>query len=100
MPVLRRNRNDCSGSLASKAAEAVRPCTSAALPKADVNSLPWLPPLSATTGLMQCSKIALIFSRVLCEGRLNKYHLLPKPARPSMKAEFASRLAAPGKRFQ
>ena len=56
--------------------------------------------LCAKTGLVQCSKIALIFSRVLCEGRLNKYHLLPKPARPSMKAEFASRLAAPGKRFQ
>jgi hypothetical protein len=36
-----------SGSLASKTAEAVRPCTSAALPKADVNSPPWLPPLSA-----------------------------------------------------
>ena len=35
------------GSLASKAAEAVRPCTSATLPKADVNSPPWLPPLSA-----------------------------------------------------
>ena len=34
------------GSLASKAAEAVLPCTSAALPKADVNSPPWLPPLS------------------------------------------------------
>ena len=30
-----------------RAAEAVRPCTSAAPPKADVNSPPWLPPLSA-----------------------------------------------------
>jgi hypothetical protein len=37
--------------------EAVRPCTSATLPKADVNSTPWLPPLSAITGLMHCSKI-------------------------------------------
>jgi hypothetical protein len=34
----------------SEAAEAVRPCTSAALPKADVNTPPWLPPLSAITG--------------------------------------------------
>ena len=42
--------------LASKAAEAVRPCTSAAPRKADVNSPPWLPPLSAKTGLMHCSK--------------------------------------------
>src|ERR1700730_8058609 len=32
---------------ASKAAEAVRPCTSVTPPKADVNSPPWLPPLSA-----------------------------------------------------
>jgi hypothetical protein len=31
-----------SGSFASKAAEAIRPCTSAAPPKADVNSTPWL----------------------------------------------------------
>jgi hypothetical protein len=46
-----------SGSFASKAAEAIRPCTSAALPKADVNSPPWLPPLCATTGLMHCNKI-------------------------------------------
>jgi hypothetical protein len=98
--MLQRTANVADGSKASKAAEAVRPCTSAPLPKADVNSPTWLPPLSAKTGLVQCSKIALIFSRVLCEGRLNKYHLLPKPARPSMKAEFASRLAAPGKRFQ
>ena len=36
--------------LASKATEAVRPCTSASPPKADVNSPPWLPPLSAITG--------------------------------------------------
>jgi hypothetical protein len=36
-----------NGSFASKAAEAVLPCTSAALPKADVNSPPWLPPLCA-----------------------------------------------------
>jgi hypothetical protein len=36
-----------SGSFASKVAEAVRPCTSAAPPKADVNLPPWLPPLSA-----------------------------------------------------
>jgi hypothetical protein len=35
------------GSFASKAVEALHPCTSAALPKADVNSPPWLPPLSA-----------------------------------------------------
>ena len=34
----------------------VRSCTSAALPEADVNSPPWLPPLSARTGLVQCSK--------------------------------------------
>jgi hypothetical protein len=33
-----------------KAAEAVRPCTSATPPKADVNSPPWLPPLSAMSG--------------------------------------------------
>jgi hypothetical protein len=39
-----------SGSFASKAAEAVSPCTSAAPPKADVNLPPWLPPLSAITG--------------------------------------------------
>src|ERR1700730_1546143 len=39
--------DDRDGSLASKAAEAVRPCTSATPPKADVNSPPWLPPLSA-----------------------------------------------------
>jgi hypothetical protein len=39
--------NVSNGSFASKAAEAVRPCTSAAPPKADVNSPPWLPPLSA-----------------------------------------------------
>jgi hypothetical protein len=32
------------------------PCTSAAPLKADVNSTPWLPPLCATSGLMQCSK--------------------------------------------
>src|SRR3984893_603832 len=44
------------GHLASKAAEAVGPCTSATPPKADVNSPPWLPPLSAKTGLMHCSK--------------------------------------------
>src|SRR6478672_82839 len=44
------------GSKAAEATEAVRPCTSATPPKADVNSPPWLPPLSARTGLMQCSK--------------------------------------------
>ena len=48
--------NDRSGSLASKAAEAVRPCISATPPKADLNSPPWLPPLSAISGLMRCSK--------------------------------------------
>ena len=47
---------DRSGSFALKAAEAVRPCTSATPPKADVNSPPWLPPLSATCGLMHCNK--------------------------------------------
>src|ERR1700719_1934306 len=40
-------REDRCGSFASKAAEAVRPCTSAALPKADVNSTPWPPTLCA-----------------------------------------------------
>src|ERR1700738_2470514 len=44
------------GSFASKAAEAVRPCTSAAPSKADVNSTPRLPPLSANTGLLHRSK--------------------------------------------
>jgi hypothetical protein len=38
---------DRLGSFASKATEAVRPCTSAAPLKADVNSRPWRPPLSA-----------------------------------------------------
>ena len=45
------------GSLASKAAEAVRPCTSATPQKADVNLPPWLPPLSARSRHMQRSKI-------------------------------------------
>ena len=41
------------GSFGSKAAEAVRPCISATPPKADVNSPPWLPALSAITGREQ-----------------------------------------------
>jgi hypothetical protein len=41
------HRRSVVGSFASKAAEAVRPCTSAALPKADVNSTRWPPPLCA-----------------------------------------------------
>ena len=41
--------NVADRSFASKAVEALHPCTSAALPKADVNSPPWLPPLSATS---------------------------------------------------
>ena len=45
------------GSLASKAAEADRPCTSAAPPKADVNSPPWLPPLSAISRREQVQQI-------------------------------------------
>src|ERR1700686_3547666 len=52
--------NVAVGSFASKAAEAVRPCTSATLPKADVNSPPWLPPLSANSGLMHCNKKYLL----------------------------------------
>jgi hypothetical protein len=54
---------DGNGSLASKAAEALRPCTSATPPKADVNSPPWLPPLCAITGLMHCSKLLTQSSR-------------------------------------
>ena len=46
-----------NSTLASKTAEAVRPCTSAALPKADVNSPPWLPPLCAMSRHLQCSKM-------------------------------------------
>jgi hypothetical protein len=38
-----------SGLFASKAVEALHPCTSAAATKADVNSPPWFPPLSATS---------------------------------------------------
>jgi hypothetical protein len=49
------------GSKASKAAEAVRPCISATPPKADVNSPPWLPPLSATTGREQVQQFTVIF---------------------------------------
>ena len=49
-------REDRFGSFASKAAEAVRPCNSAALPKADVNSTPWPPTLCANNRHMQCSK--------------------------------------------
>ena len=52
--------NVTDGSFASKAAEAVLPCTSAALPKADVNSPPWLPPLCANKRHMQRSKITLL----------------------------------------
>src|SRR6202048_3502687 len=48
--------DDRDGSLASKAAEAVRPCTSATPPKAEVNSTPWPSPLCATTGLVHRSK--------------------------------------------
>jgi hypothetical protein len=44
------------GSFASKAGVAVRPCTSAALPKADVNLTRWPPPLCATSRHMRCSK--------------------------------------------
>ena len=50
------------GSLASKAAEAVRPCNSAPLPKADVNSPPWPSPLSAITGLTHRNKNPIIRS--------------------------------------
>jgi hypothetical protein len=45
-----------NGSFASKAAEAVGPCTSATPPKADVNSPRWLPPLSANKRLSHRSK--------------------------------------------
>src|ERR1700730_10722257 len=45
------------GSSASKATEALRPCNSAGPPKADVNSPPWLPPLSANSGLMHCKSL-------------------------------------------
>ena len=41
---------------ASKAPEAVRPSTSAAPPKADVNSPPWLPPLSVE---LRCGAVAV-----------------------------------------
>ena len=40
-----------------KAAEAVRPCTSAALPKADVNSTHWPPTLCAKSGREQLQQI-------------------------------------------
>jgi hypothetical protein len=55
--------------------EAVRPCTSATPPKADVNSPPWLLPLSATSGLMRCSKTAF-----LC-GALRGFHNSRQPDR-------------------
>jgi hypothetical protein len=50
---------------ASKAAEAVRPCTSAAPPKADVNLPPWLPPLSAKSGREQMQQITRADARLL-----------------------------------
>jgi uncharacterized cysteine cluster protein YcgN (CxxCxxCC family) len=55
------------GSLASKAAEAVRSCISATPSKADVNSPPWLPPLCATSRHMQCSK-AYLFNHLVGVG--------------------------------
>src|ERR1700730_14286373 len=58
-PPLQRYLLDVNRSLASKAAESVRPCTSATPPKADVNSPPWLPPLSARRRLMQRSKMRI-----------------------------------------
>jgi hypothetical protein len=57
------------GSFASKVTEAVRPCTSATPPKADVNSPPWLPLLSAKSGLMQRSKTTLSLDHVVGKGK-------------------------------
>jgi hypothetical protein len=57
------------GSLASKAAEADRPCTSAAPPKADVNSPPWLPPLSAISRREQVQQILAKDSRSLLRSK-------------------------------
>src|ERR1700730_9633886 len=68
------------GSFASKVAEAVRTCTSAILLTADVNSPPWLPPLSAMTRLMHRRKngharharFALIAPEVRCRGEATR----------------------------
>ena len=55
-PLPQCTSNAGDGSKASEAVEAVLPCTSAALPKADVDSTPWLPPLSAICELVHRSK--------------------------------------------
>src|ERR1700731_222092 len=60
-------REDRFGSFASKAAEAVRPCNSAALPKADVNSTFWPPTLGATSRreqVQQCAQENCVYSMI------------------------------------
>src|ERR1700726_2580303 len=61
---------------ASKAAEAVRPCTSATPPKADVNSPPWLPPLSARSRREQVRQKQERFTRL----RRARVRAAPHPA--------------------
>ena len=56
------------GSFASKAVEAVRPCTSDTPPKADVNSPSWLPPLSAITGCEQSQQDNPLFDHLVGNG--------------------------------
>jgi ABC-type uncharacterized transport system substrate-binding protein len=54
--------NVSCGSLASKAAEAVRPCTSAASLKADVNSTPWPSPPGRPAGPAAPTKFQLVIN--------------------------------------